>query len=95
MKQRKPRLDHNRIPYAVVSVDKLIEIAERIVALESEVAKLRALSNTVESQIIECIVPHISSFQDGKIFVRAEGEDGKIHRAEVVTIGKIEEDPEY
>ena len=53
MKQRKPRLDHNRIPYAVVSVDKLIEIAERIVSLESEVAKLRALSNTVESQIIE------------------------------------------
>ena len=58
MKQRKPKLDANRIPYAVVSVDKLIEIAERIVVLEKEVENLSKTVAGTESQIIEILVPH-------------------------------------
>lgn len=95
MKQRKPKLDANRIPYAIVSVDKLIEIAERIVTLEGEIKNLKEIVGNTESQTIELLVPHISDFRDGKIFIRAQGEDGAIYRAEVQTLGGIGVDPEY
>jgi hypothetical protein len=90
-KQPKPALDSTRIPYAIVSVDKLIEIAERILKLEQIVAKLSAVDH--EANTIELLVPHISDFRDGKIFVRAQGEDGTIYRVQVATIGEIERDP--
>ncbi|HEY4761488.1 MAG TPA: hypothetical protein VIH42_12980 [Thermoguttaceae bacterium] len=95
MKQRKPKLDSNRIPYAVVSIDKLIEIAERIVKLESEVEHLKQTAGNTESQMIELLVPHISDFRDGKVFIRAQGEDGAIYRAEVQIVGAVGVDPEY
>ena len=93
MNQRKPKLDANRIPYAIVSIDKLIEIAERLVVLEREVKKLSQVD--AEAQIIELLVPHISDFIDGKIFIRAQGENGEIYRAEIHTVGSIEKDQEY
>jgi hypothetical protein len=93
VRQIKPALDSHRIPYAIVSVDKLIEIAERIVLLEQQVKKLSAVDH--EGDTIELLVPHISDFRDGKIFVRAQAEDGTIYRAEIQTIGAIEKDPEY
>ena len=95
MKQRKPKLDSNRIPYAVISVDKLIEIAERIVTLERQVKNLEQSVGNIESQIIEALVPHISDFRGGKIFIRAQGENGAIHCAEVQIVGPIGIDPEY
>jgi hypothetical protein len=94
MKQeRKPRLDQNRIPYAVVSIDKLIEIAERVVTLERKVKSLLEVDH--EGRMIEILVPHISDFRDGKIFVRAQAEDGVIYRAEVQIVGTAEKDPEH
>jgi hypothetical protein len=48
-----------------------------------------------EANIIELLVPHISDFENGKIFIRAQGENGEIYRAEIQTVGEIEKDSEY
>ena len=90
---KKTRLESSRIPYAVISVDKLIEIAERIVTLERKVKTLNEIDH--ESEMIDLIVPHISDFRDGKIFVRAQDEHGVIYRVEIQTAGIIEKDPEH
>jgi hypothetical protein len=89
--KRKPRLEHSRIPYAILSVDKLIEVAERIVELEHRVKKLEQAPD-MESVAIENLVPHISDFHDEKVFVRAQAKDGKMYRIQVSTIGEAEED---
>lgn len=93
MKSIRPKLEENRIPYAIVSVDKLIEMAERLVTLEKKVEKLSSVDH--ESNMIEILVPHISDFRDGKIFVRAESEEGVIYRAEVKLVDIPYKDPEH
>ena len=97
MTKHKLKLDVERIPYAVVSVDKLIEIAERMAIIEMELRELKKnmLSEQgIESIVIDHIVPHVADYRDNKLFVRGMEEDGSIYLIEVPFVGEPEIDPD-
>lgn len=97
--KRKPKLaqKQNYIQYAIVSVDKLIEVAERVVALEHEmrdVKKSMLTEGDVQTIAVEMVLPHISDYRDGKLIVRGMEEDGTMYKLHVQTIGEPEIDLE-
>lgn len=97
--KRKPKLAQklNYVQYAMVSVDKLIEVAERIVTLEHEVQALKKSMLTegdVQTIAIEMVLPHISDYRDGHLIVRGMEEDGTMYKLNVPFTGEPEIDPE-
>lgn len=94
----KVRLTAKTIPYAIVSVDKLIDLAERLVKLEAQVATLSvsAVNQDAAATIaINEIAEYIGEVEDGeggkRFYIRGLG-DGKSFRCQLPILN-IEEIP--